>query len=86
MPVAINVFASRRRMLRALELASWEEWDARLDFFLDPKPPEGILDKLKAIPKVTELAARVSEDRPQRRRARRSSRPATRSISARCPS
>jgi 4-hydroxy-3-polyprenylbenzoate decarboxylase len=57
LPVAINTFASRRRMLKALELASWEEWDARLEFFLDPKPPEGILEKLKAIPRVTELAA-----------------------------
>ncbi len=56
-PVAINTFASRRRMLKALELSSWEEWDARLDFFLDPKPPEGILEKLKAIPRVTELAS-----------------------------
>src|SRR5262245_61640543 len=55
MPVAINVFASRARMLRALEISSYEEWDARLDFFLDPKPPEGLLEKLKALPKVTEL-------------------------------
>ena len=57
MPVAINLFASRRRMLRALELASYEEWDARLEFFLDPKPPEGILDKLKAVPRLNELAS-----------------------------
>ncbi|HTR03150.1 MAG TPA: menaquinone biosynthesis decarboxylase [Thermoanaerobaculia bacterium] len=57
MPVAINVFASRRRMLKALGIGGWAEWDARLDFFLDPKPPEGILDKLRAIPRVTELAS-----------------------------
>jgi 4-hydroxy-3-polyprenylbenzoate decarboxylase len=56
MPVAINLFASRRRMLRALEIGGWEEWNARLEFFLDPKPPEGLLDKLKALPRVTELA------------------------------
>jgi 4-hydroxy-3-polyprenylbenzoate decarboxylase len=56
-PVLINAFGSRRRMRRALEIGSWEEWDARLDFFLDPKPPEGLLDKLRAIPKVTELAS-----------------------------
>ena len=56
-PVAINLFGTRRRMLKALELASWEEWDARLEFFLDPRPPEGLLEKLKAIPRVTELAA-----------------------------
>ncbi|HTY41065.1 MAG TPA: menaquinone biosynthesis decarboxylase [Thermoanaerobaculia bacterium] len=57
MPVAINVFASPRRMLKALGIGDWAEWDARLEFFLDPKPPEGILEKLKAIPRVTELAA-----------------------------
>jgi len=56
-PVAINVFASRERMRRALGIASWEEWDERLDFFLDPKPPEGLLDKIRALPRVTELAA-----------------------------
>jgi 4-hydroxy-3-polyprenylbenzoate decarboxylase len=56
MPVAINAFASRSRMLRALGLGSWEEWADRLDPFLDPKPPDGLLDKLRAIPKVTELA------------------------------
>jgi 4-hydroxy-3-polyprenylbenzoate decarboxylase len=56
-PVAINLFGTRRRMLKALELSSWNEWDERLEFFLDPRPPEGILGKLKAIPKVTELAA-----------------------------
>ncbi len=56
-PVAINVFGSQRRMQRALGISSWAEWDERLDFFLDPKPPEGILDKIRAIPKVTELAA-----------------------------
>jgi 4-hydroxy-3-polyprenylbenzoate decarboxylase len=56
-PVAINVFASPERMLRALGLSSYAEWDERLEFFLDPKPPEGLLEKLKAIPRVTELAA-----------------------------
>lgn len=57
MPVAINLFASPERMLAALEISSYEEWDERLQFFLDPKPPEGWLGKLKALPKVTELAS-----------------------------
>ena len=57
MPVAINLFASKRRMLAALEIGSFDEWEERLDFFLDPRPPEGLLDKLKAIPRVTELAS-----------------------------
>jgi 4-hydroxy-3-polyprenylbenzoate decarboxylase len=56
MPVAINVFGSRSRMLRALGLASWAEWSERLEPFLDPKPPEGLLDKLRTIPRVAELA------------------------------
>jgi len=56
MPVAINLFASRRRMLRALDLAGWDEWDSRLEPLLDPKPPEGLLEKLKTIPRITELA------------------------------
>jgi 4-hydroxy-3-polyprenylbenzoate decarboxylase len=56
MPVAINLFASRRRMLRALGLSTFEEWDSRLEPLLDPRPPEGLLEKLKTIPKVTELA------------------------------
>ena len=57
MPVAINVFASRKRMLEALEIPSYEAWEERLDFFLDPRPPDGFFGKLKAIPKVTELAS-----------------------------
>ncbi|HKB71262.1 MAG TPA: menaquinone biosynthesis decarboxylase [Thermoanaerobaculia bacterium] len=56
-PVAINLFASRARMLEALGIGSWEEWEERLEFFLDPKPPEGFLGKLKALPKVADLAS-----------------------------
>jgi 4-hydroxy-3-polyprenylbenzoate decarboxylase len=56
MPVAINLFASRRRTLRALGISGWEEWDERLEPLLDPKPPEGFLEKLKTIPKLTDLA------------------------------
>ena len=56
MPVAINLFASRRRTLRALGIASFDEWDARLEPLLDPRPPEGFVEKLKAIPKLTDLA------------------------------
>ncbi len=56
-PVAINLFASRPRMIEALGIGSWEEWEDRLDFFLDPKPPEGFLGKLKALPKVADLAS-----------------------------
>jgi 4-hydroxy-3-polyprenylbenzoate decarboxylase len=57
MPVAINVFGSRRRTLQALEIDSFEEWDARIELLLDPTPPEGWIGKLRALPKVTEIAA-----------------------------
>ncbi len=56
-PVAINLFASRRRMLAALDISSYAEWDERLEFFLDPRPLDGIVEKIKAIPRVTELAS-----------------------------
>jgi 4-hydroxy-3-polyprenylbenzoate decarboxylase len=54
-PVLINAFSSRKRTLLALGISSWEEWHERLDFFLDPKPAEGILAKFKALPKLGEL-------------------------------
>ena len=57
MPVAINVFASKGRMLEALEIGSYAEWEKRLQPFLDPKAPEGILDKLRALPMLQELAS-----------------------------
>jgi 4-hydroxy-3-polyprenylbenzoate decarboxylase len=56
-PVAINLFASRERMLEALGIGSYEAWAERLDFFLDPKPPEGLLGKLKALPKIADLGS-----------------------------
>jgi 4-hydroxy-3-polyprenylbenzoate decarboxylase len=56
MPVAINLFASQTRMLDALELEAYADWDQRLEFFLDPQPPEGFIDKLKALPRFGELA------------------------------
>ena len=79
MPVAINLFASQERMLRALEISSYREWEERLEFFLDPKPPEGLVGKLKALPRVTELASvfpktvrsgALPGGRPDRRRRR----------------
>ena len=51
-----RVRVSQAGCSRRWSIESWQEWDERLEFFLDPKPPEGILEKLKAIPKVTELA------------------------------
>jgi 4-hydroxy-3-polyprenylbenzoate decarboxylase len=56
MPVAINLFGSEARVMRALEITSWEEWTERLNFFLEPKVPTSLLDKVKTLPKLAEVA------------------------------
>jgi len=56
MPVAINLFGSRERVMRALEIDSWQEWSERVNFFLEPKVPTSLLDKVKTLPKLAEVA------------------------------
>jgi len=55
MPVLINAFASLRRMEIALEVASVEEVAARIVEFLEMRMPEGIVGKLKMLPKLAEM-------------------------------
>ena len=52
------------RMQRALDIASWEEWDERLDFFLDPKPPEGTPRQAQGDSEGRRARGRLSEDGP----------------------
>jgi 4-hydroxy-3-polyprenylbenzoate decarboxylase len=54
-PVAINLLGTARRMLLALEIGSYDEWTRRLDMFLEPRVPSGIVDKIRMLPMVTEL-------------------------------
>jgi 4-hydroxy-3-polyprenylbenzoate decarboxylase len=54
-PVLINAFASMRRMELALEVASVEEVAARIVEFLEMRMPEGIVGKLKMLPKLAEM-------------------------------
>jgi len=56
-PVAINLMGSPARMKLALEIGSYQEWTERLDFFLEPRMPSGIIDKLKMLPALGELAS-----------------------------
>ena len=56
-PLAGNLLGSNRRMLRALGLASYEEMDTRIQAFFDLKQPQGLLDKLKMLPQLAELAS-----------------------------
>ncbi len=56
MPVAINLFGSEARVMRALEIGSWKEWTDRVNFFLEPKVPTSLLDKVRTLPKLAEVA------------------------------
>src|SRR5258708_33148172 len=56
-PVLVNAFASMRKMEIALEVKSVEEVAARIVEFLEMRMPEGLLGKLKMLPKLAEMGA-----------------------------
>src|ERR1017187_4002655 len=56
-PVLVNAFASMRKMEIALEVNSVEEVAGRIVEFLEMRMPEGIIGKLKMLPKLAEMGA-----------------------------
>src|SRR5579864_1759999 len=56
-PVLINAFASMRRMEIALEVSSVDEIAGRISELLAMQKPEGLLGKLKMLPKLADLAS-----------------------------
>ncbi len=56
-PVLINAFASMRKMEIALEVDSVEEIARRIVEFLEMRMPEGIIGKIKMLPKLAEMGA-----------------------------
>ncbi|MCC7498218.1 MAG: menaquinone biosynthesis decarboxylase [Bryobacterales bacterium] len=56
-PVLINAFASDRRMELALEVDSVDNVAARISEYLEMRMPEGLLGKLKMLPKLAEMGA-----------------------------
>src|SRR5579872_6385272 len=56
-PVLINSFASMRKMELALEVDSVEEVAARIVELLEMRMPEGLMGKLKMLPKLAEMGA-----------------------------
>ncbi|MFQ5928089.1 MAG: menaquinone biosynthesis decarboxylase [Acidobacteriota bacterium] len=56
-PLLINAFGSYRRMNLALGVESLEEVAARVEALLEIKAYEGVLDKLKMLPKLADLAS-----------------------------
>jgi 4-hydroxy-3-polyprenylbenzoate decarboxylase len=57
MPLLINTLGSKRRMALALEVASLDDVARRLEDLLEMKPPEGLLEKVKLLPKLAELGS-----------------------------
>ncbi len=56
-PVLINAFASMHRMEIALGVQNIDEIAARITEFLEMRMPEGIVGKLKMLPKLAEVGA-----------------------------
>jgi 4-hydroxy-3-polyprenylbenzoate decarboxylase len=56
-PVLINSYASMRRMELALEVESVEEVARRISEYLEMRMPEGLIGKLKMLPKLAEMGA-----------------------------
>jgi 4-hydroxy-3-polyprenylbenzoate decarboxylase len=56
MPVAINLFGSRRRMELALGVERLDAIGDRITELLEPKVPKGFLGKLAMLPKLAEVA------------------------------
>ncbi len=54
-PLLINAFASMRRMEIALGVDNIEDIAARIAGYLQMQKPEGLLDKLKMLPKLAEM-------------------------------
>ena len=56
-PLLINAFASMRRMEMALGVKDIDEVAQRIAGFLEMQKPEGLLDKLKMLPKLGEISS-----------------------------
>jgi 4-hydroxy-3-polyprenylbenzoate decarboxylase len=56
-PVLINSFASKRKMELALEVSSAEEVAGRIVELLEMRMPEGLIGKLKMLPKLADLGS-----------------------------
>jgi 4-hydroxy-3-polyprenylbenzoate decarboxylase len=56
-PVLINSFASPRKMEIALQVDSVEEVAGRISEYLEMRMPEGLIGKLKMLPKLAEMGA-----------------------------
>ena len=56
-PVLINAFASHRRMQLAFQVDSLDDIAARIVEFLEMRPADGLMGKLKMLPKLAEMGS-----------------------------
>src|SRR5580658_1708070 len=56
-PLLINMLGSERPMNLALEVSNIDDVAARIRGFLDMQSPQGLLDKIKMLPKLAELGS-----------------------------
>src|SRR5262249_23659146 len=56
-PLLINMLGTERRVTLALEAEKLDDVAARIKSFLDFQSPQGLLDKLKMLPKLAELGS-----------------------------
>ena len=56
-PVLINAFGSNERMCLALQVDDLDSIGKRIEKFLEPDVPSTIMEKIKALPKLKELAS-----------------------------
>src|SRR5713226_106017 len=56
-PVLINSFASARKMEIALQVDSVDEIARRISEYLEMRMPEGLMGKLKMLPKLAEMGS-----------------------------
>jgi 4-hydroxy-3-polyprenylbenzoate decarboxylase len=56
-PLLINMLGSRKRLELALEVKSVEDVARRIEDLLEMRPPGGLFDKVKLLPKLAELGS-----------------------------
>ncbi|HLI35661.1 MAG TPA: menaquinone biosynthesis decarboxylase [Terriglobia bacterium] len=57
MPLLINAFGTRQRLELALEVNSIEDVARRIEELLEMRPPEGLFDKVRLLPKLADLGS-----------------------------
>jgi len=56
-PLLINTLGSKKRLELALEVNSIEDVARRIEGLLEMKPPEGLIEKVRLLPKLAELGS-----------------------------